>query len=335
MRVGLTYDLRDDYLAQGFTEEEAGEFDVPETIDALAGAIGRAGHDVERIGGVRPLVAALAAGRRWDLVFNICEGAYGIAREAQVPALLEAFDIPVTFSSADVLVIAHDKSLAKLVARQAGVLTPDFVVVRQTSDISAIALPFPLFVKPLAEGTSKGVREASRVANSTALRERCVEILETYRQPALVELFLPGTEYTVGILGTGLSARPIGVSEIIFRPGGDPSVYSWHNKMDAFDELPLRNDPPAQAAAETALAAWRAIGCRDAGRVDIRCDALGRPAFIEVNPLAGLRPGWSELVILSEQAGLSHDALIAAILTEATSRIANDRRSHAPDLLSA
>ncbi len=321
MRIGFTYDLIDDYLAAGLSEEEASEFDVRATIEAIEDAIVANGHEVERIGGIRALVAALAEGRRWPLVFNICEGLSGIAREAQVPALLEAYGIAVTFSSADVLVVAHDKALAKLVVRQAGVPTADFAVVRSPGDIRAIDLPWPLFVKPLAEGTSKGVREDSRVHDAAALRERCLEVLRNNRQPALVETFLSGTEYTVGILGAGAQAEAIGVSEIIFRPGGDPSVYSYRNKMDAFDELPLRHDATAVRAAETALAAWRALGCRDAGRVDIRCDAAGVPNFIEVNPLAGLRPKWSELTILAEQAGVPHVRLIGRILEEAMRRV--------------
>lgn len=321
MLIGLTYDLRDDYLALGFSDEEAGEFDVPETIDALEAAIRANGHETERIGGIRALVPALAAGRRWDLVFNICEGVSGIAREAQVPALLEAYEQPFTFSTADVLVAAQDKALAKLKVRAAGVPTPDFAVVRSARDLQGVEMPYPLFVKPLAEGTSKGVQETSRVNDRRALTERCLEVLKTYRQPALVETFLPGTEYTVGILGTGGDARAIGVSEIIFKPGGDPSVYSWRNKMDAFEELPLRTDAVAQRTAETALAAWRALGCRDAGRIDMRCDAQGVPNFIEVNPLAGIRPDWSELTILAAQAGLGYDQLIGAILAEAGSRV--------------
>lgn len=322
MRVGFTYDLYDDYIAQGLSPEQASEFDTVETIAAIEAAIRAGGDEVERIGGIRPLVAALAEGRRWDLVFNICEGLSGIAREAQVPALLEAYGIPFTFSSADVLVVAMDKALAKLVVRNAGVPTPDFAVVRSARDLKTVDLPYPLFVKPLAEGTSKGVQETSRVADRKGLTEKCLEVLRDHRQPALVETFLSGTEFTVGILGTGAAARAIGVSEIIFTPGGDPTVYSYRNKMDAFDDLPLRTGPLAETVAATALAAWRALGCRDAGRIDIRCDAEGVPNFIECNPLAGLRPGWSELTILAEQAGLPYTELIGAILAEARSRAA-------------
>jgi len=321
MRIGLTYDLKDDYLARGFSDEEAGEFDSAVTIDALEEAIRSHGHTVERIGALPALVDALAAGRRWDLIFNIAEGVSGIAREAQVPALLEGFGIPFTFSTADVLTVAMDKALAKLVVRAAGVLTPDFAVVRSARDLTAVKLPYPLFVKPLAEGTSKGVQETSRVGDRQALTQKCLEVLKTYRQPALVETFLPGREFTVGLLGGGASARLIGVAEVTFKAGGDPSAYSYRNKMDAYDVLTLADDDTARAAGATALAAWRALGCRDAGRIDIRCDAEGRPAFIEANPLAGLRPGWSELTVLAEQAGMPYPALIGTILDEAGTRV--------------
>ncbi|MHB1102947.1 MAG: D-alanine--D-alanine ligase family protein [Devosia sp.] len=321
MHIGLTYDLRDDYLARGFSDEEAGEFDVPETIDAIEAAIRCHGHQVERIGGIKALVAALATGKRWDLVFNICEGVSGIAREAQVPALLEAYGIACTFSPADVLMTAMDKALAKLVVRSAGVLTPDYAVVRNARELQGLNLPFPLFVKPLAEGTSKGVQETSRVGDRQALTAKCLDVLKTHRQPALIETFLPGREFTVGLLGGGGSARVIGVSEISFKHGGDPSTYSYRNKMEAYDELTHATDPVAVEAGRLALAAWRALGCRDAGRIDIRCDAEGRPNFIEANPLAGLRPGWSELAILAEQAGMPYRALIGAILDEAAARV--------------
>jgi D-alanine-D-alanine ligase len=321
MRIGLTFDLRDEYLRAGFTDEQAGEFDAAETIDAVEAAIRHHGHEVERIGGIRALVTALAAGKTWPLVWNMCEGVSGVAREAQVPALLEAWGIPVVFSTADVLVNAMDKAVAKLIVRAAGVPTPDFVVIRSARDLPAVKLSYPLFVKPLAEGTSKGVEEASRVEDRAQLTARALDVLRTYRQPALVETFLPGREFTVGILGAGVNARAIGVSEIRFLPGGDPSAYSYKNKMEAFDELTLATGAIADQAAAVALAAWRALGCRDAGRVDVRCDAEGHPSFMECNPLAGLRPKWSELTQLAGLVGMSYETLIGSILDEALARV--------------
>ncbi len=320
MRIGLTCDLRDRYLARGFSAEAASEFDEIETIDAVAAAIAAVGHEVERIGDITDLVDALAAGRRWPLVWNMCEGVSGIAREAQVPALLEAWGIPVVFSPAEVLVTTMDKSLAKLVVRAAGVPTPDFAVVRSAADAEALQLPFPLFVKPLAEGTSKGIRQDSLVADRAALTARCGEVLAGFAQPALVEAYLPGREFTVGLLGTAAAARVIGTCEIGFRPGADPDVYSWRNKAENLEELRLADDATAREAAVVALAAWRALGGRDAGRIDLRCDADGQPQFIECNTLPGLRPGWSELPLLAAMAGMDYGALIAAILAEALPR---------------
>ncbi len=329
MLIGLTYDLREDYLRMGFSDEQAGEFDVIETIDAVEAALRAHGHEVERIGGIRTLVPALAAGRSWPLVWNMCEGVSGIAREAQVPALLEAYGIPFVFSSADVLVTAMDKALAKMIVSDAGVPTPSFAVIRTARDLQGVRMPYPLFVKPLAEGTSKGVQESSKVGNRTALTQKCLEVLSTYHQPALIETFLPGREFTVGLLGSGANARVIGVSEIRFLPGGDPSAYSYKNKMEAFDELTLATGPLADQAAAVALAAWRALHCRDAGRIDIRCDAEGRPNFIECNPLAGLRPKWSELTQLAGLFGMSYEQLIGEIVSEAIARVpAEPQRAH-------
>lgn len=321
MLIGFTYDLREDYLNAGFSDEQAGEFDVIETIEAVEAALRHHGHEVERIGGIRALVPALAAGRRWPLIWNMCEGVSGIAREAQVPALLEAYGIPFVFSTADVLVTAMDKAMAKLAVRAAGVPTPDFVVVRTARDLQAVKLPFPLFVKPLAEGTSKGVKETSKVTSRAQLTAKALEVLRDYHQPALVETFLPGREFTVGLVGAGANARIIGVSEIRFLEGGDPSAYSYKNKMEAFDELTLATGPLADEAGAVALAAWQALGCRDAGRIDIRCDADGHPSFIECNPLAGLRPRWSELTQLAALVGLSYETLIGQILDEALVRV--------------
>ena len=163
MKVGLTYDLRAEYLAAGYGEEETAEFDRPDTIDALEGALKEFGYQTDRIGHVRQLVTRLAAGDRWDIVFNIAEGLRGVAREAQVPALLEAYDIPCTFSDPLVTALTLHKALTKRVLRDVGVRTPDFFVVESEADIERCKLPFPLFVKPLAEGTAKGIDGDSKV----------------------------------------------------------------------------------------------------------------------------------------------------------------------------
>jgi len=323
MNIGLAYDLRSDYLAMGYSDEETAEFDRPDTIDAIERALVKLGHAPDRIGNIFSLVKRLAAGDRWDLVFTIAEGMHGYAREAQVPALLEAFTIPVTFSDPMVLSLSLHKGMAKRVVRDQGVATPDFAVVADREGAEMVRLPFPLFVKPVAEGTGKGVTAASKVMSRQSLIERCSELIAAYHQPVLVETFLPGREFTVGIVGTGREARSLGVMEVVLLPAAEKDVYSYTNKekCEALVEYRLADDYQAKQAAETAVAAWRALECRDAGRVDLRSDAKGIPNFIEVNPLAGLHPEHSDLPILCGKAGISYDQLIGMIMDSALKRM--------------
>jgi len=322
MRVGLTFDLRDHYLAAGYSAEDTAEFDNIETIESLAGALERLGLEVDRIGTVRQLAQRLVAGERWQLVFNIAEGLKGVGREAQVPALLEAYDIPYTFSDTMVMALALHKGMAKRVVRDYGVPTAPFAVVETMADLAAVELPFPLFAKPIAEGTGKGVTPASRVTSASALRRLCRQLLERYRQPVLVETFLPGREFTVGIIGTGAAAEPVAVMEVILNAEAEAGVYSYVNKEECESRVVYRlaEDEQAKEAGAVALAAWRALGCRDGGRVDLRQDAEGRPLFLEVNPLAGLHPTHSDLPIMCTLAGIPYDALIGRIVESARRR---------------
>ncbi|MBM4318977.1 MAG: D-alanine--D-alanine ligase [Deltaproteobacteria bacterium] len=324
MRVGLTYDLKPEYLAMGFSEEEAAEFDSPETIAAIEEVVVRRGHKPVRIGHAQALVARLAAGERWDLVFNIAEGLYGFGREALVPALLEAYRIPYTFSDPLVLSLSLHKGMTKRVLRDLGVYTADFAVVEQEADVAAIQLPFPLFAKPVAEGTGKGISAASKVHDRQELLQVCRLLLASHRQPVLVETYLPGRELTVGILGTGARARAIGVLEVTLHRPAEAAGYSYLNKKLWEDRVSyaLVDDELAEEARRLSLAAWRGLGCRDAGRIDLRADAVGRLAVIELNPLAGIHPTISDLVILAERAGMPYAELISAILEEALQRAA-------------
>ncbi|GIK98651.1 MAG: hypothetical protein BroJett029_28600 [Alphaproteobacteria bacterium] len=331
MRVGLTYDLREQYLAEGYGLEETAEFDRPDTIDAIERVLVRLGFAVDRIGHVRQLAARLVAGDRWDLVFNIAEGLDGIGREAQVPALLDAWRIPYVFSDPLVMALTLHKGMAKRVVRDQGVPTAPFAVVEQPADVAAVDLPFPLFAKPVAEGTGKGVTPASKVTSVSGLRKVCRQLLQQFRQPVLVETFLPGREFTVGITGTGARARHVAVMEVVLTEKAEADVYSYVNKEECESRVVYRlvDDAEARAAAEVALAAWRALGCRDGGRIDIRSDAAGRPHFLEVNPLAGLHPEHSDLPIMCGLAGISYDDLIGRIVDSALARIGGRRAAAA------
>ncbi len=324
MRVGITYDLRDDYLKEGYSLEETAEFDRADTIEAIDEALKNLGHKTVLIGNAKSLVAKLAKGQTWDLVFNIAEGMYGVGREALVPALLDAYRIPYTFSDPLVLTLTLHKGMTKTVVRDAGVLTADYFVVNDAADIPGTRLAYPLFVKPVAEGTGKGISDASRVTNDEELRSICVHLLREFRQPVLVETYLPGREFTAGIWGTGGDAQVIGVMEVLFRDKEDGEmIYSYSNKSN-YEEMIVYSIPEEQvvhACSELALLAWKALGCRDGGRVDIRMDASGRPNFIEVNPLAGLNPVHSDLPILCRLNGVPYQSLIERIILSTLRRV--------------
>src|SRR5262245_14115389 len=317
MRIGVTYDLRSDYLAMGMSEEDSAEFDAEVTIASITDALAGLGHKPVRIGNIRTLTERLAAGERFDAVFNICEGLAGYAREAQVPALLEAYGIPCVFSDAMTLALTLDKAWTKRIVRDAGVPTAPVGVIEQLTDASKIELAFPLFLKPVAEGSGKGVNLRSKVNSLTELKSVASELLVRFRQPVLVETYLPGREFTVGIIGTGEDARALGVLDIAPTEKAAGIDYGFENKERCDDNVVYRlaEGEEADAAADVALEAWRVLRCRDGGRVDIRCDEFGRPHFLEVNPLAGLNPEHSDLCFLARFKGLTYQELIGLIMS--------------------
>jgi D-alanine-D-alanine ligase len=322
MRIGLVYDLRDDYRALGFSEEAVAEFDTRETIDGIAAALERVGAHVERIGSGRALAKAFAGGAHFDLVFSIAEGLKGRNREGQVPSLCELFDQPYVFSDALTVSATLDKAVAKRIVRDSGIATADFAVLRGEEDARTVTLPFPLFVKPIAEGTGKGCERASKVQTRSELAEAASSLIRRFDQPAIAEPFLPGREFTVGLVGTGDEAQVIAVMEVHLRPNAEAEIYTYSNKEFCEDRVVYRlaDDAEAKACAASALAAYRALECRDAARLDFRSDANGVPQFLEANPLAGLNPGHSDLPILTGLAGKSYDWLMSEILKSAAKR---------------
>jgi D-alanine-D-alanine ligase len=322
LRIGLCYDLKSDYLAAGFEPHEVMEFDEEVTIAGITEALRGQGHEVERVGRGTELARRLAAGERWDLVFNFAEGVRGRSREAQVPAVCEMFDQPYTFSDPLTCAVTLDKPLAKRLVRDIGLPTPPFAVVETEEDAEAVLLELPLFAKPAAEGSSKGVNASSRISTRGELRETCAALLKTFGQPVLVERYLPGREVTVGIVGNGDDARVVGVMEVVFKDGTDTD-YTAINKAEWQARMEYRlldGDALGVRAREVGLAAYRALSCRDAGRVDLRCDENGEPCFLEINPLPGLNPIYSDLPILSGMAGISFDQLLGSIVDAASRR---------------
>ncbi len=324
MRIALCYDLRDEYLAAGFGDEETAEFDQTGTIDAIESALRELGHAIERVGHLRALMRRLLDGSRFDLVFNTAEGVRGFGRESEVPALLEAFAIPYTFSDPLVCAVTLHKGMAKRVLRDLGLPTTEFAVVEHEGDLLRVELPFPLFVKPVAEGTAKGIDAGSRVETRAELARRCRQVLATFRQPALVEPFLPGREFTVGIVGTGAASVAVGTLEVMLGAGAEPHSYTYLNK-ERCEELCCFDLAPSADAARCealALAAWRGIGGRDAGRVDLREDASGALQVLEINPLPGLHPTHSDLPMIWSAVGRPYRDLIEWIVASAAERVA-------------
>ena len=321
MRVALVYDLRDDYRALGFSEEAVAEFDSVETIDALAGALRTLGCETVRVGRGQALAARLAAGERYDLVFSIAEGVKGRSREAQVPALCELFDQPYLFSDVLTMAVSLDKAVTKRLVRDAGVPTPAFAVAESATDAAGWDA-YPAFVKPLADGTGKGCEAGSLAKNAQELQAAVTRVIERFHQPALVERYLSGREFTVGIVGNGANARVLGVCEILLNAAAEANIYSLLNKERCEDLVTYvpADDAEARLAGTRALQAYKALECRDAGRIDFRSDASGEPYFLEANPLAGLHPAHSDLPILAAQNGIAFVPLIGMILEAGLAR---------------
>jgi D-alanine-D-alanine ligase len=314
MRIGMTYDLVADWAGERLDAEHLAEFDGEATIAAIAAHFAARRHQVERIGRARALIARLARGADWDIVFNICEGLRGPGREALVPALLESVDVPCVFSDSLVLALTLHKGHTKRVVRDAGLPTADFVVMERADAPAPLA--YPVFVKPVAEGTGKGIGPSSLCHTPREVQAEAARLLARFGQPVLAEAYLPGREFTVGIVGSGEAAQVVGVMEI-----DSAATYGFATKKH-YDAVhySLADDAEGRAAAEVALGAWRVLGCRDGGRVDLRSDAAGQPQFLEVNPLAGLHPVDSDLVILAGLAGHDHAWLLDRIMESACAR---------------
>lgn len=321
--IALVYDSKEEYLAAGHSLLEVMEFDDEGVIGGIEQALGRLGHRVERIGRGRNLARRLGLGERWDLVLSIAEGLSGRGREAQVPALCEMFDQAYAFSDPVTCGVTLDKAWAKRLVRDAGLPTPEFAVVRTPGEAAGLPMTPPLFVKPVAEGSSKGITGRSIVEAGDDLVARCTALLTDFPDGLLVERFLPGREVTVGVLGNGPDAHALAVMEVGWTDRSEVAAYTALNKDEYLDRVHYRlveGEPLALEAAALAVAVYRALDCRDVARVDLRADADGRLAFLEVNPLPGLHPVRSDLPIMARLAGVAYDDLIGHIVGAAAGR---------------
>ncbi len=324
MRVGLAYNVKPSDIPAGLPEDAFEEFDSEATIGHIARALSDLGHAVVLLP-AGPGIVDLLRGDRPDIVFNIAEGEGGRCREAHVPALLEILGIPYVGSDPLTLCVTLDKPSAKRIVHAEGFATPRFRTVRRADAAELGDLPLPVIVKPAWEGSSKGVRLASRASTPEEVRGMVAFVTETYGQEAIVESFVPGPEVTVGVVGNE-PPRVVGVMEIAPRTVPPAEfVYSLEVKRDWKRLVEYRCPPPFPAGTireieRAALGIYRLLGCRDFARLDFRLDAGGAPQFIECNPLPGLSPGYGDLPIMADRMGMAYLALIREILGCALAR---------------
>lgn len=347
MRVAILANLkRNAPTWPGMSPDQWDDLDSWETIQSITLALEKAGHRVTFLEGDQTLYNNLQAIKP-DICFNICEGHFGDAREAQVPAILEMLRIPYTGSRVMTLALALDKPMTKRILAYHDLPTPPFQVFEREDETLDPALKFPLFVKPSREGTGMGVSAESIVHDENQLHAQLQRIFERYKQPALVEHFIEGREVTIGMVGNlkapvarrlpededarriyqGLHFFPPLEVNMAAYPDEERGVYTNRIKVElAHDFHYLCPAPLEPAQVEDlnwlAAATFRVMGCLDVARVDFRLDANDhdKPYILEINPLPGLNQGYSDLCIEADAAGWSYDQLIDYILDEAIER---------------
>ncbi|KAH8425156.1 D-alanine--D-alanine ligase family protein [Aspergillus melleus] len=353
LTIAVVSEQRSSYLQDGFSQQDCAALPHDGEVDGIVTALKKIGHHVVLVPGIKSLVQHLATGgeKEWDLVFNIAQGFFGSAREAQVPALLDAYEVPYTFADAATMALCQNKLNTKIVLDHYHIPTAPFTIISTTkcicsdSLLGSETLTFPLFVKLATEGSSKGIDSFNKVNSTTELRTAVKKLVSQFPDhEILVESFLAGREFTVSLLGTGQLSRVIGVREHIWQEspssGHDLDMQnfaSWQSKSSQDCQLKIKDysiqettDPQIHAACLLALETWNVLGCRDAGRVDIRfdsCKADSTPLVLEVNPIAGLLPGHSPLPASAQTNGTSFDELLAGIIESALLRIHTAHRN--------
>jgi len=330
LRVGLAYDLKSDYLIQDSDPRDINaEFDAQETVDLIAACLKEGGNEVTKIGNARNLLDNIALLKsEVDIVFNICEGYSGRNREAQVPILLEMFDIPFIGSDGLTLSLTLDKVMSKKVFIAEGIPTPKYFIAEDfKAGYNLDGLKFPLIVKPKNEGSSKGLNNNSRVQNIEQLKKQIEFVVTTYNQPALVEEFITGMEFTVPIIG---NKSPVVFSPVQVHIGNDVNLGDRFYTFDFISSDALGYVYPAKISQELrnrlcalALRTYEAVGSRDFGRVDFRMDYEGNLYVLEINPLPSLAKA-DVFTLIAKEKNLSYAAVINQILHAAVKRYGLD-----------
>lgn len=322
--VGLTYDLKTDYeFQEGDPPDANAEFDHPSTIDVIASAISACGFNVKKIGNVSRLLENINS-LGVDIVFNISEGVSGRNRESQVPILLEMAKIPFVGADALTLALTLDKVMAKKVFIADGIPTPRFFEVKTIEElINTDHCKFPMIVKPRFEGSSKGLSEKSRVENKDELQAQVKFVVDTYKQPALVEEFISGQEFTVAVIGNDpIETMPVVQIKIDGELKLDDRFYTFARiSSDKLEYVCPAQIPAAleKKISDFALKTYRAVDCRDFGRIDFRVDNKGNPYVLEINPLPCLSTE-DVFMVIAKRLGVSYESMIGRILNSALKR---------------
>ena len=340
MRIGLTYDLKDKVpVSHGQPDDALEEYDSKETVNGIEAALSALGHSVVCLGGGRDFLTSVLQ-EKVDIVFNISEGLGNYrSREAQVPGVLEMLQIPYTGSDPLCLAVCLDKPLTKQLIADAGIATPKWQVVSDKNHLHSLnweLFPVPAFVKPVHEGSSKGVRFVSRIDRREDIARVAGDLLDYYRQPVLVEEFMPGDEFTVGVVGNA-SPGVVGIMRIVPKTNKADFVYSLEVKRDweklVEYECPANLDESIlDKIRKASVKTFEVLGCRDFARIDFRLDKNGTPNFLEINPLPGLNPRTSDLTIMNRMMGNSYENLISSILNAATKRYSHELKKSSPHI---
>lgn len=299
MRIALTYNLKREVEAEdGLPSDFFAECDDLETIEAVREAILEDHEECLLIEADKEAFAKLDSSRP-DMVFNMAEGVWGESRESQLPAIMEMLRIPYTGSSPLTLALCLNKARAKEVLSHYGIPTPRFFVAKDAGVEIERYLSFPVMVKPLYEGSSKGITNDSLVLDPAAFKDKVSNIVSEYRQPSLVEEFIGGREFTVALLGNGDGLKVLPIVEINYSslPEGVNPIYSYEAKwvLDR-PEAPLNifscpadiSDRLSGAIRDVAIDAYRALEVKDWCRIDVRLNSSNVPHILELNPLPGI-----------------------------------------------
>jgi len=325
--IGITYDLKTDWQGSDKDPVDASaELDGHKTIECLKAAFESAGHKVVLIGGARQLISRKNSNDlKLDLVFNISEGFKGRNRESQVPALLDLYEIPFVGADALTLGVTLDKVVAKKCFIADGIPTARYFKAWSTDDLNQLnTIGYPLFVKTLHEGTSKGITGDSRVENIEQLKKQVDHICRNYHQPALVEEFIKGTEFTVAVIGNEPpQAMPVVQYAIAGKTTLGNEFYSYRHVAEKLVEhicpAPI-DERLAKRLQDLAVRVYKSVDCRDFGRVDFRVDEAGNPYVLEINPLPNLSPD-DVFMLFGKVTGESYNQIINKILDKALRRL--------------